>query len=231
MDSDDEDEPLPWPAESSPADDAGSMDEALPSASGSSGMVLEEALADDDNDNDDDDKDVAEAPFEIADHTTVTAWERLVAALEDLLRRWKLDAPNGVLPDTAHAASIAYDGQPYELQYHHQHHHRVSASSAPAAPSVGPVPAVLQRHFGDRTTDFAQVRAPTHARARVPSTQHGPASDLDAPSPASSRPHPLPHSRRPAPPRAAPRLRTGMCSRSGSACVRCWCSCQRRSAC
>ena len=210
MDSDDEDEPLPWPAASSPADDAGSTDEALPSASGSSGMVLEEALADDDNDDDDDDKDVAEAPFEIADHTTVTAWERLVAALEDLLRRWKLDAPNGVLPDTAHAASIAYDGQPYELQYHHHHHHRASASAAPAAPSVGPVPAVLQRHFGDRTTDFAQVRAPTtHAHACLPhNTAPPPTCARPHPLPHSrphSRPYPLPHSRRPAPPRASGR--------------------------
>ena len=166
----DEDEPLPWPAASNPADESGSNDEddddndedvdadagdgkALPVASGSSGMVLDEAA---DDDNNDDDDDVAEAPFEIADHTTVTAWERLVAALEDLLRRWKLDAPHSVLPDTAHAASVAYEGQAYELQYHHS----ASAATPPVPAAAGPVPAVLQRHFGDRTTDFAQVRVP-----------------------------------------------------------------------
>jgi hypothetical protein len=99
--------------------------------------------------------DAGQAPFEIVDHTTVTPWERLVAAIEAHLRGWARDArDDDDDEDDGGAAVVTWDTVPYLLTVHG---HRPAPKGPYAATPGGGMPHGLRTHFDDTTTDFLQV--------------------------------------------------------------------------
>jgi hypothetical protein len=63
----------------------------------------------------------ADSGFEIVDFTTPTDWERLVAGLEDVFRRWKLDTAQALPPEGSPnplTENVAAGRKKFTLRYH-----------------------------------------------------------------------------------------------------------------
>jgi len=109
-----------------------------------------------------------ETPFEMIDHTAATAWERLVAAIEDVFHKWR-EAPEADDGGPClRSSTVTYAGRSFVLNY------VTGAGRRPPAllGHKGASAPLLLRHFGDLAMDFVAVCTNLNALARGPWARH-----------------------------------------------------------
>jgi len=98
-----------------------------------------------------------ETPFEMVDHTAATAWERLVAAIEDVFHKWREAPATDDGGPRLRSTTVSYAGRAFVLDYVAGAGRRPPALLSHQAATAP----LLLRHLGDLATDFVAV-CPAH---------------------------------------------------------------------